>query len=72
MTLDQLSPGQSAHVVALHLTGRMRQRLSDLGFIPGVCVTAVHVSPFGDPVAYRVLGTVIALRRKDAASIEIT
>ena len=70
-TLDQLSPGQSAYVAALHLSGRMRQRLQDLGFIPGVCITAVHVSHFGDPVAYQVLDTVIALRRSDASYIEI-
>ena len=70
-TLDQLSPGQSAHVAALHLTGHMRQRLQDLGFIPGVCITAVQRSPLGDPVAYQVLDTVIALRRSDAACIEI-
>ena len=28
--------------------------------------------PLGDPVAYQVLDTVIALRRSDAACIEIT
>jgi ferrous iron transport protein A len=70
-TLDQLSPGQSARVAALHLSGRMRQRLLDLGFVPGHAVAAVHVSPFGDPVAYQVLDTVIALRRCDASRVEL-
>ena len=70
-TLDQLPLGHSAHVAAVHLTGRMRQRLQDLGFIPGVCVTAVLQSPLGDPIAYQLLDTVIALRRDDAAQIEI-
>ena len=70
-TLDQLPLGRSAHVSALHLTGKMRQRMQDLGFIPGICVTAVHISPLGDPVAYRVLDTVIALRKDDASKIEI-
>ena len=71
-TLDRLSPGQSATVTALHLTGRMRQRLQDLGFIPGASVRAVLQSPLGDPIAYQVLDTVIALRKQDAAFIEIT
>lgn len=71
-TLNQLSPGQSAQVAVVRLSGKLRQRLLDLGFIPGVCVTAVHISPLGDPVAYQVLDTVIALRRHDAAHIEIT
>ena len=44
----------------------------DLGFIPGGTVTALQESPFGDPVAYPVLDTVIALRRSDARRIIIT
>ena len=71
-TLDQLPQGQSAHVEALEFTGAKRGRMLDLGFIPGGTVTALQESPFGDPVAYQVLDTVIALRRSDARRIIIT
>ena len=71
-TLDQLKQGQSACVAALTFTGPKRGRMLDLGFIPGGVVTAVQESPFGDPVAYQVLDTVIALRRSDAKQIIIT
>lgn len=71
-TLDQLPQGQSACVDALKFTGAKRGRMLDLGFIPGGIVTAVQESPFGDPVAYQVLDTVIALRKSDARRIIIT
>ena len=71
-TLDQLPQGESARVTALDFTGAKRGRMLDLGFIPGGIVTAVQESPFGDPVAYQVLDTVIALRKSDARRIIIT
>lgn len=44
----------------------MRRRLYDLGFIPGAIVKCIMKSPLGDPRAYLVAGSVIALRRCDA------
>ena len=70
-TLAQLGVGQSARVTAVSLQGAKRVRMQELGFLPGASVTALQESPFGDPVAYGVLDTVIALRRSDARNIEI-
>ena len=70
-TLAQLGVGQSSRVTAVSLNGVKRTRMQELGFIPGALVTALQESPFGDPVAYGVLDTVIALRRSDAQYIEI-
>ncbi|MDY3846366.1 MAG: FeoA family protein [Eubacteriales bacterium] len=44
----------------------MRRRLYDLGFIPGAVVKCIMKSPLGDPRAYLVAGSIIALRRFDA------
>lgn len=46
-------------------------RLEELGFTENCIVTAVHISPFGDPVAYHVRGTIIALREEDSKNIII-
>ena len=70
-TLARLAVGQSARITGLQLAGSRRTRLQELGFLPGSTVTALRESPFGDPVAYAVLDTVIALRRSDAEQIEI-
>lgn len=42
----------------------MRGRLLDLGFVPGAIVEVIRKSPLGDPVAYRVSSTSIALRKE--------
>ena len=70
-TLAQLRVGQSSRVTAVSLEDAKRTRMQELGFLPGAPVTALQESPFGDPVAYGVLDTVIALRRSDATHIEI-
>lgn len=44
----------------------MQRRLLDLGFYQGTHVKKVLVSPSGDPIAYKVRGTTIALRNCDA------
>ena len=71
-TLDQLRPGESARIAGLLLGGLRRRRLLDLGFVPGMSVERLQTGPFGDPTAYQVLDTVIALRRRDARCITVT
>ena len=66
LTLDRLPLGEQAVIQSLLPQYPHRQRLMELGFLPGTRVTALHQSPWGDPVAYGVAGAVIALRRADA------
>jgi DtxR family Mn-dependent transcriptional regulator len=49
--------------------GFTRRRLLDLGFTPGTRVQPVLATFVGDPRAYRVRGTTIALRRDQASSL---
>ncbi|MCC6864736.1 MAG: ferrous iron transport protein A [Ignavibacteria bacterium] len=46
-------------------------RLMELGFTPGQEVTIVAKSPFKDPVAVSIRGTIIALRKSEAECIKI-
>ena len=48
----------------------MRRRLMDIGFTEGTEVKCVLAAPSGEPKAYLVRGSVIALRREDAQLIE--
>ncbi len=62
--------GRCARLRCLSLSdGSMRRRLLDLGLIEGTCITCLQKSPSGDPTAYFIRGTVIALRAEDAAHI---
>ena len=71
--LSGLRPGEHAKVLGLTSAcrGAERRRLLDLGFVAGTPVEVEMVSPAGDPTAYRVRGTVIALRREQAGLIRI-
>ncbi len=73
LPLSVLKPGEAGRVAALspRLRGAERRRMLDLGLLPGTEVRAELVSPSGDPTAYRVRGTLIALRREQARLIQI-
>lgn len=68
-SLFDLSPGQTGVVLDLLIQGLTRRRLLDLGMVPGTRVEAVRRSPAGDPKAYRLRGSVIALREEEAKRI---
>jgi DtxR family Mn-dependent transcriptional regulator len=67
-TLAEVAEGQSVRVVGIHpaLQGPQRRRLLDLGLVPGTRVEAEYESATGDPVAFRIRGALIALRRDQA------
>lgn len=70
-TLDTLPIGKSAKIHSLTSNNLERRRMLDFGLIPGSQITAVYKSPFGNPTAYLIKGTVIALRNEDAKKILI-
>ncbi len=69
LSLNQLAIGQKAKIVNLDGLGPLKSRILDLGIINGTTIEALHHSPSGDPTAYFVRGTVIALRQEDAKKI---
>jgi ferrous iron transport protein A len=69
--LSDLQVGETAEIQEIHLEGWARRRLLDMGFLPGTPIEAVLSSPLGDPKAYKVRGSVIALRFEDANQIFI-
>lgn len=71
MSLIDLGVNDSCVVLKLNSSGIMRRRLMDVGFIPGSRVLCVLSSPSGNPKAYLVKGSVIALRNNDACDIEV-
>ena len=72
--MSRLAEGQTAVVAGLSPScrGALRRRLMDLGFVRGSRVSVGMRSPLGNPVAYVVRGTAIALRREQARQIIVT
>ena len=71
MTLADLKHGERAEVVALDVNcqGFSRRRLMDLGFTPGARLEPALDTFAGDPRAYRVRDTLVALRGDQASQI---
>ena len=67
--LCDLAPGQSGRVRGLMTAGPMRRRLQELGLVEGTLVRCAFLSPGGDPAAYALRGSLIALRREDSAGV---
>ena len=70
-TLRELPAGSAAKVKAVHGHTVISRRLMEMGVIPGTVIQVVKSAPFGDPIQIRVLGYSLALRKNEAASIEI-
>ena len=70
-SLAALAVGQSAYVSEIEGEPAMCRRLMDLGLIRGTRVTCLAKSPAGDPVAYLIRGSVIALRGRDARGVRL-
>ena len=71
VTLDALAVNRKGEIVALDKAcqGFTRRRFLDLGLTPGTEIHPELLNAFGDPRAYRVRGTLIALRREQAAQV---
>ena len=72
MTLNQLPINSTSRVKKINCDGNIRRRLLDLGIIENTPIKAVLKSPSGDPRAYEIRGTLIAMRKEDACFIEIS
>ncbi|UCF39549.1 MAG: DtxR family transcriptional regulator [Gemmatimonadota bacterium] len=73
-SLSSLRPGEEAEVLEISpvCQGPQRRRLLDLGVVPGTVITAELEGAMRDPVAYRIRGALIALRREQAGWIRVT
>ena len=68
-TLANLKPGQSGVVRELTAEGAVKQRFLDMGITRGVSIIMERRAPFGDPLAVRLRGDSLSLRRDEAQKI---
>ena len=70
-TLDRLTPGQRAEVVALAGEPGLVQRFYELGMMEGEQVELVALAPLGDPIEIRLGNTRLTLRKAEAAGVTV-
>ena len=71
-TLAQLPVGKGAVIRTMPNGQAGLTRLREMGLVPGARVEMVRRAPLGEPIEIRVRGSNIAMRNRDAASIEIS
>ena len=70
-TLDGLRPGERGTVTRLLLAPERAAGLRRLGLGPGTEILCLRRTPLGDPTVYRFRGTDVALRRREAAGVQV-
>ena len=70
-TLDSLKLKEKGIIRKVECNDSVKRRLLDLGLIEGTIIELILISPFKDPKAYKVRGTVIALRQEDTKNIYV-
>lgn len=71
MNLNELPLNTVGIINKINGKENIRRRLLDLGFINGTKITPIFKSPSGDPVAYEIRKTLIALRKEDSKLISL-
>lgn len=69
--LSQLPLNQNGRIENVECNEGIKRRLLDMGLVKGTNIIPVLVSPSGDPRAFLVRGTIIAIRKEDAKDIKI-
>lgn len=70
-TLAATRVGASVTIVAVEGDAALCFRLLELGFTPGQTLTPLARAPFGGPMAVALRGTIVALRRAEAACLRL-
>lgn len=70
--LDNLELNQVGKVEILNCNGGIRRRLLDLGIVKGTKIVPILKSPLGDPTAFAIRGSIIALRKEDSNLIIVS
>ncbi len=68
-TLANLKPGQTGVVQSITAEGAVKQHFLDMGITRGVRIQLERRAPFGDPLAVRLRGYSLSLRKDEARKI---
>lgn len=69
--LHLLRPGQRATITRINGASALRRRFIEMGIIKGETILIERHAPLGDPIEYLIKGYHLALRKEEAAQIEV-
>jgi ferrous iron transport protein A len=69
--LNDLRTGDRGIIERITGTGRFRQRLMEMGFVPGAEIVVEKYAPLKDPIEYILKGYHVSLRHTEAEKIVV-
>jgi ferrous iron transport protein A len=69
--LNELRTGDRGIIERITGTGRFRQRLMEMGFVPGAEIVVEKYAPLKDPIEYILKGYHVSLRHTEAEKIMV-
>jgi ferrous iron transport protein A len=70
-TLREIKPKESACIVSVGGSGKIKRRLMDMGIVKGAEVAVQRVAPLGDPIEIVLKGYHLTLRKEEAGNIVV-
>jgi DtxR family Mn-dependent transcriptional regulator len=71
LALEKLEIGQKGTIISLTGKGPIKQRMMDMGLVPGSEVEVIRVAPLGDPIEINLKGYNLSLRRNEAKTVMV-
>ena len=70
-SLSDLIPGQTAVILSVNASTPIALHLLELGLAPGEPITLLRTAPGGDPLEFEFMSYRLAIRRREAAQIQV-
>lgn len=71
MTLADMKENDSGIILYINNDCEIKRRLYDMGFIKGNEISCVQKNFLSSPIAYKIEGSVVALRKNDAQKVGV-
>lgn len=71
VVLRKMKKNQSGTIKAVSVAGELGRRLREMGLTPGTEISVCGRAPLKDPVAIRVLNSILTLRNNEAEHIHV-
>ena len=70
LKLSELKKGQSAEIISFE-SDELKVRFYEMGCLPGEKVKLELIAPLGDPIAIKINGYLLSIRKSDAKEIKV-
>ena len=69
--LSEMEPKAKGTIVKVGGRGAIRRRLLDMGVVADSEVEVERVAPLGDPIAVKIKGYCLSLRKEEAVKVQV-